>query len=69
MNTKIDEQRKEAEHETIKKFQNTLLNRAIWRSCLNCDNWDGSQCGKWRMMPPPHVIVNGCKDWEDDIPF
>jgi hypothetical protein len=65
------EQRKEAEHEVIKQFQQTLLHKAVWRSCLNCDMFSETQgkCTKFNALPPPHVIVNGCKDWEDDIPF
>lgn len=26
-------------------------------------------CLKFRMMPPVNIIVHGCRDWQDDIPF
>lgn len=27
------------------------------------------RCMKWKTLPPPQVIVVGCEDHEDDIPF
>ena len=63
------EKRKVEEHEAIKKHQDLLMRTHTWRTCLNCDNWSQNKCIKFKAVPPPHVIVNGCKDWEDDIPF
>ncbi len=39
---------------------------AITTTCMNCDHWlEGSQiCGKYNMLPPPHVIANGCPAYE-----
>jgi len=69
----------------ITKHQHILLKAALWRSCLNCMNWKDKtevtnekfngqtktykHCGLYQQVPPPDVIVNGCRDWEDDIPF
>lgn len=62
----------------IVEHQNSLLAANIWRSCLNCTNFHigkpapasgATECVKYRMLPPPNIIVHGCRDWEDDIPF
>jgi hypothetical protein len=66
------EQEQRAVEEAILKHQKRLLDAKLWRSCLNCINWiekPNIGCMKFRALPPPNVIVHGCKDWEDDIPF
>jgi hypothetical protein len=30
---------------------------------------DSQLCGKFNAVPPPHIIVHGCRDHEADIPF
>lgn len=29
----------------------------------------GPWCTKWNMLPPPDVLVVGCEDYENAIPF
>jgi len=48
----------------------------LFRSCLNCEHWiegppDNRQqmCGKYKMRPPTKIIVCGCDDHTDNIPF
>lgn len=59
---------------------------ALMRTCLTCTHWrDGPRrdlengplvtypegCFKYKMVPPPRVIVTGCDEYEDawEIPF
>lgn len=63
--------------------QRTLVNAELWRTCLNCQHWNGGfhiatangpaqapKCELFNAMPPPNIILHGCKDHEtDDIPF
>lgn len=52
------------------EFQQKLINGEIWQTCLNCLSWNGEKgCMMFKAMPPPHIIVSGCKDHENDIPF
>jgi hypothetical protein len=46
-----------------------LVKRQVIMSCLNCDEWTGISCSKYRMMPPPEVLVFACENWCPDIPF
>ena len=49
-----------------------LIRMGYVKSCLNCDHWDheaGTQCLKYKAVPPPKVIVYGCPDWTEHIPF
>lgn len=64
--------RKEREQASIVDHQERLLYANIWRSCLNCINWSEKPnlgCRIYKALPPPKVIVHGCRDWDDDIPF
>jgi hypothetical protein len=53
------------------------LDQGLFRSCLNCEHWTGEnptnappeQCRKFRARPPARVIVTGCDDHTDLIPF
>lgn len=60
------------------EFQNKIIRSGHWVTCLNCEHFKvhndvGNNkddiCGLFKMRPPSHVIVNGCKDHIDDIPF
>lgn len=55
-------------------LQAKLVTAQHWQSCLNCINWQGNlgmepRCELFKAVPPPHIIVNGCRDHENDIPF
>jgi len=41
------------------------------RNCPSCDLWDQPKaiCGKYKTLPPPHVIVEGCDEFKNHIPF
>jgi hypothetical protein len=81
MQARANDAMKEAEHGVILQLQQREIKEANWRSCLNCLHWSEPAnppqnrqvayvgCTKWKALPPPAVIVHGCKDWEDDIPF
>lgn len=42
-----------------------------FQNCLNCMNWKNGKCAKYNAVPPPHIILNSCDDYEDDgvVPF
>ena len=77
----MDEQRKKwqeanrsnSHFDFSKQLLTKLLDKEVIRSCWNCGNFDPSvdKCNKWKMTPPPKVIVFSCgKDgWIQDIPF
>lgn len=41
------------------------------RNCANCDNYNHKAeiCAKYNTRPPCQVIVTGCPEWVDSIPF
>lgn len=64
------------------KLRKDMVEAHVWKCCLNCMDWrsidrieaDGTQkkvefCGRYNVAPPPLVIVTGCVDYEQDIPF
>lgn len=67
-----------SEAEMIKAFHDRLIDRSVIRCCFNCEYWHVKEengappneyCLKYRMVPPPRVIVFGCPTWEQLIPF
>ena len=49
-----------------------MLNRQVFRSCLNCESWDGKTeiCLHFKTKPPAQVIVFSCgEQWLGEIPF
>jgi len=53
-------------------WQIRALRRGLIRSCLNCDNFNEATegCAKAQgNRPPALVIVLGCDQWIEDIPF
>lgn len=68
------------------RLQDVLVRQNAWQTCLNCSWWmqrtvvdfRGGKpekqvdmiCSKFNAIPPPHIIVSGCKDYDNDyIPF
>lgn len=51
------------------KFQEELLRRGIWSSCVNCEHWSATYCTKYNSTPPTDVLVVGCPEWQEVIPF
>jgi hypothetical protein len=53
-----------------------LDDRGLFRNCLNCAKWNDTErgdantgCSKYQKLPPPSVIVSGCPEHSDLIPF
>ena len=84
MNSKIAEELREVATERM-RIQDRLITGQVWQTCLNCIHWhkrteidmtvnpptknEVADCGLFKAMPPPHIIVSGCPDHENDIPF
>jgi hypothetical protein len=69
-------------HALVKGIVDEWADAGLFRSCLNCSYWEGQKtipdangpahpegCGKYFMTPPAKVIVAGCEDHTDLIPF
>jgi len=58
-------------NEVVVAFQKKSISALIWRSCLNCEDWEGQseQCKKFLARPPAETILHGCPEWIADIPF
>jgi hypothetical protein len=65
----------EARQRTLIVLVETLLDAGIFRNCLNCEHWQRGinnlpeGCSLARALPPPEVIVVGCEQHTDLIPF
>lgn len=49
-----------------------LDDAGLFRNCLTCAHWiedENPMCGKYKMRPPTKIIVSGCEDHTDNIPF
>jgi len=49
-----------------------MLDRQVFRSCLNCDSWNEKteSCSLFNIKPPAHVIGCSCgEQWLGEIPF
>lgn len=63
--------------EFFAKLMNHVGKRSDWFStCITCLHWqsvglDQGRCGMFNVVPPPRVIADGCKYYEDgdQIPF
>ena len=38
-------------------------------TCGNCVFIKNDRCGKYNAAPPISVVLHGCDNWEEDIPF
>lgn len=56
------------------------VDNLMWKCCVNCEFFaasrhenDGSTstlyCGRWKAHPPVKVIVVGCEEYIEHIPF
>lgn len=62
-------------------FVDWAFDQGLFRSCLNCADWEGEHapgvtlkyppewCRKFNARPPAKVIVTGCPEHSDNIPF
>lgn len=60
---------KEAANKVVVEQQEKDVKGDKWRCCLNCLEWTTEGCGKFKAMPPPHIILHGCVEHDYDIPF
>lgn len=53
------------------KFQKDVVKMGTWQCCLSCDFWNlvPETCSKFKARPPAEVIVVGCPEFMDNIPF
>lgn len=65
---------------TLQDFQTAVIRKGLWQTCLNCDHWSNNSverkainstemCFHWKVRPPANVIVVGCSNWQDIVPF
>jgi len=56
-------------------FQQKMINCDHWQCCQNCVHLDKMfegmpcYCSLFNAVPPVHVIVVGCENWQYEIPF
>lgn len=63
--------------DVVSKFITELLiyngkRSDYFRTCITCLHWDKQNtCNAYNTTPPPNVIADGCKSYEDEdeIPF
>lgn len=48
-----------------------LIDMGLFRNCLNCGEWNEKTeiCKKYNLRPPVTIIVTGCENHSDLIPF
>lgn len=48
-----------------------LADAGVFQNCTNCREWNKEQelCNKFKQRPPAHIIVKGCSEHSDNIPF
>lgn len=53
------------------RLQRVEVLQGLWKCCQNCEHWDEqqSQCGKFKMVPPPDIILHGCQEHVDECTF
>lgn len=56
---------------TLIDHQQRQIDMLTWRCCANCEYFDHQQawCKRYQAQPPPKVIVVGCEEHLDHIPF
>lgn len=69
-------------HELLDELAHGIVDWAadqgLFTSCLNCSHWTGEAptngeppeaCRLFKARPPARIIVTGCPDHTDNIPF
>jgi hypothetical protein len=56
---------------TVQQLSEYLMDNGYFRNCLNCKEWNevSELCTKYLQRPPAKVIVTGCSEHSDLIPF
>lgn len=57
-----------AKREELQRF---LVNGGAWQCCLNCEHWTDKDrlCNLFKATPPDIIVVTGCRDHSEIIPF
>lgn len=57
--------------EEAQKLHRFLVKQGAVSTCLNCVGWKNGACIAYGapVLPPPEVLVFGCKSWDNEIPF
>lgn len=56
-------------------LRNQLVKSGAWATCTNCTHWlpgNGQaqdKCELYNVTPPANVIITGCVNHQDEIPF
>lgn len=62
----------------LHKLAETFRDAGFFRNCLNCLEWIeptpqaphlNTGCMKFKQLPPPRILVTGCDQHTDLIPF
>lgn len=69
-------------HKLVTSVVQEWKDAGLFRSCLNCSHWSPANpiananepahpegCSKYRQTPPAKIIVTGCDQHSDMIPF
>lgn len=67
----ILENRKARRAEYVDTLIEKMEDLGVFRSCLTCDFWEQTNeiCGMFKQRPPARIIVLGCSEHSDEIPF
>lgn len=66
------EKRRVAEKRAMPVWQLRAIRYGALRTCINCDAWQAATEGcahAQGQRPPANVIVLGCDEWGEEIPF
>lgn len=82
LNLDAGEQPSREVKEAVIQMRKAIVRAHEWKCCLNCMEWREEThtdatgavtkrqfCGRYNAVPPPIVIVTGCVEYEQDIPF
>lgn len=55
----------------IIRLHTAMVESQTWKCCCNCVDFDEHKmaCNRFNAKPPAKVIVVGCEEHADDIPF
>ena len=68
--------RHDAMNKLALEFTAYLMDHGFFKTCANCSHWiEGPPhnrqqlCGLFKQRPPTNIIVSGCPEHSDNIPF
>jgi len=59
----------QTDRQKIIELQKHFIASGAWTCCTVCDAWKDGKCSLYKEVPPPDVIIVGCKDFVPDVPF